>query len=178
MSQSGRRYRLAAAVLGALMGMPASAGQTSPSMPDPLASLALYDGEWSVRADHPWSGAAPGAIDRLSSRCHRFTAYFACEQTVDGQTANLIVYTVDEAGRVKTQAITRNGLAGGRGDLTLVGSHWTYLDKPAPSLQGPWSRTENFVRDHDHIRFEQYQSDDNGKTWRLTNSGEENRQPP
>jgi hypothetical protein len=143
---------------------------------DPFSSLAIYDGTWAVRAEHPWSGAAPGALDRLVSRCQRFTEYFACEQTVNGKTQGLIVYSPGNgAGALHTRFIAPNGLAGGLGDLKLDGDHWIYLDKPPPSLKGNWSRTENFVLDHDHIRFEEYESSDEGKSWSRVNSGTEER---
>ena len=37
------------------------------------------------------------------------------------------------------------------------------------------SRTENFILDHDHIRFEEYEPKDEGKTWTKTSSGTEER---
>ena len=45
-------------------------------------------------------------------------------------------------------------------------------------LKGNWSRTENFILDRDHIRFEEYESSDEGKTWTKTNSGTEERTAP
>ncbi len=143
---------------------------------DPFASLTLYDGEWEVRAEHPWSGAPPGAVDRLTSHCHRFTAYFACEQTINGKTASIIVYTLASDGGFSTRTIAPNGLAGGRGGLSLSGRRWTYLDKPPPPLTGNWSRVENVIVDHDHIHFAEFTSADEGKTWQPVNSGDEVRQ--
>jgi hypothetical protein len=141
---------------------------------DPFGKLAIYDGTWTVHASHPWSGGQAGSADQLVSRCHRFVAYFACEQTINGAPASLIVYTAsDEPERLNTRTITPSGLAGGRGDLTLAGPHWTYIDRPPASLKGDWSRTENIVTDRDHIHFEEYASSDEGKSWRLTNEGEE-----
>jgi hypothetical protein len=167
---AGLALLLLAAPLGATAAPPPGA------QADPFAPLSLYDGDWSVRAKHPWSGAAEGASDRLQSRCRRFTLYFACEQTVNGKPQALIVYTVGEApGRFNTRTIAPNGLAGARGDLTLEGQHWTYLDKPPAGLTGPWSRVENVVVDKDHIRFEEYESSDQGKTWTQTNAGAEER---
>ena len=151
--------------------------------PDPFAPLAVYNGTWTVHADHPWSGAAPGTpgnptLDHLVSRCQRFTLYFACEQTVNGKTQALLVYTVGSSpGKFHCRFISPDGLAGGRGDLTLDGNHWTYLDKPPPTLKGNWSRVENFILDHDHIRFEECESADEGKTWTKPNSGTEERAP-
>lgn len=143
---------------------------------DPFAPLALYDGTWTVRAEHPWGGGAPSSVDHLISRCQRFTEYFACEQTVNGKVQSLIVYTAgDSAGKLHTRFIEPGGLAGGRGDLTLEGNHWTYFDKPPLNMKGNWSRVENFIVDHDHIRFEEYESSDEGKSWNKTNSGTEER---
>jgi hypothetical protein len=148
----------------------------SPPPADPFAPLAIYNGTWTVHAEHPWSGAAPGTPDHLISRCQRFILYFACEQTINGKPQSLIVYTsINSPGKLHTRFIEPDGLAGGRGDLTLDGNHWTYLDKPPPPLKGNWSRTENFILDHDHIRFEEYESTDEGKTWTKTNSGAEQR---
>ena len=150
----------------------------APAQPqsDPFAEVAIYDGNWAVRATHPWSGASTGAVDRLESRCRRFTLYFACEQTVNGKPQALIVYTAGNApGGLHTRTIAPNGLAGGRGDLTLEGKRWTYLDKPPAGLKGPWSRVENVIVDRDHIRFEEYESTDEGKTWAQVNAGTEER---
>ena len=154
---------------------PAAAVQ---SAADPFAPLAIYGGAWTVRAEHPWSGAAPGAQDHLLSHCERFDSYFACEQTVNGKARSLLVYTATSTpGKLNCRLIAPDGLAGGRGELTLAGNHWSYLDKPPVSLKGDWSRVENFVLDHDHIRFEEYSSADEGKTWTKTNSGMEERVP-
>jgi len=54
----------------------------------------------------------------------------------------------------------------------------TYLDKPPVSPKGNWSRVENFILNHDHIRFEEYESDYEGKTWTKTNFGTEERAAP
>jgi hypothetical protein len=95
---------------------------------------------------------------------------------VNGKTQALLVYTADATpGKLHSRFIAPDGLAGGRGDLTVDGHHWTYFDKPPLALQGKWSRVENFIVDYDHIRFEKYESSDKGKTWIKTNSGREER---
>ena len=111
---------------------------------EPFTSLALYNGTWKVRADKPWSGGANGSTGLLISRCQRFTAYFACEQTVNGKVDSLLVYTVTaDPGRLRSRMIAPNGLAGGRGDLMINCNHRTYVDKPPAGLEGNWSRVEN-----------------------------------
>jgi hypothetical protein len=147
--------------------------------PDPFAPLTVYSGTWTVKAEHPWSGGASGSLDHLVSHCERFTSYFTCEQTVNGKTQGLLVYTATSSpGKLHSRFIAPDGLAGGRGDLTLDGNHWTYIDKPPFTLKGNWSRVENFILDHDHIRFEEYESPDEGKTWTKINFGTEERSAP
>jgi hypothetical protein len=147
-----------------------------PTATDPFLPLAIYSGTWKVRAEHPWSGGAPGTTDDLVSRCERFTLYFACEQTVNGKTLSLIVYSAGPAlGKLYTRFIEPGGLAGERGDLTLDNNHWTYLDKPPAGTKANWSRVENYILDHDHIRFEEYESADEGKSWNKINAGTEER---
>jgi hypothetical protein len=58
----------------------------TPPAPNPFAPLTIYNGSWTVHAEHPWSGATPGTPNHLVSRCQHFTQYFACEQTVNGKT--------------------------------------------------------------------------------------------
>jgi hypothetical protein len=143
---------------------------------DPFASLEIYNGTWKVRAEHPWSGSAPGSVDSLVSRCQTFTLYFTCEQTVNGKVQGLLVYSAgSSATKLHSRLIAPDGLAAGRGDLSLDGNHWIYLDKPPSPLKGNWSRTENTIIDHDHIRFEEYESADEGKSWVKINSGIEER---
>ncbi len=149
-----------------------AAGATSATS-DPFAPLAVYDGEWEIRAKNPWSGGPAGTVDRLTSRCHRFTAYLTCEQTVNGKTGSLIIYTLAADGGFNTRTVAPNGLAGGRGTLSLAGPRWTYLDKPPPPLAGNWSRVENIIVDHHHIHFAEFTSADEGKTWQPVNSGDE-----
>jgi hypothetical protein len=157
--------------LGLLVSVDRAEAQP-PLTTEAFKRLEIYGGDWIVRADHPWSGAPAGSSDHLRSRCQRFSAYFACEQTVNQKPLALIVYTAAEApNRFHTRTIATDGRAGGRGDLVLDGNRWTYLDKPPSGLKGPWSRTENIIRDQNHIRFVESESSDGGKTWHQTNAG-------
>ncbi len=168
-----RRTKQTIVLLSLAVIQSALRGQTAT---DPFAPLTIYNGTWTVHAAHPWGGGPPGTADHLVSRCQRFTEFFACEQTVDDKAVGLIVYTIgSSAGKLHSRFIAPDGLAGGRGDFILDGSHWTYLDKPPKGLTGKWSRVENYVLNHDHIRFEEYESADEGKSWIKKNSGTEDR---
>jgi hypothetical protein len=174
------RKRITVCVVVALcsLGFPYAtfAGPQSLLENNPFAQLSIYNGEWRVYATHPWSGAPAGTADQLRSRCRRLTLYFVCEQTVNAEVKTLIVYTVGTGQtQFNTRTIVPNGLAGGRGDLTIDDTHWTYLDKPPTGLKGPWSRVENIIIDKNHIQFREYESQDEGVTWIQTNSGMEKR---
>jgi hypothetical protein len=143
---------------------------------NPLAALAVYGGNWKVRATHPWSGAARGAVDRLTSRCQMLSQYYVCEQTVNDKTLGLILYTIGKRyGELHSRFVAPDGEVAPLGDLTLRGNHWTYLDRPAGHRRGKWSRTENVVLNENRIVFEEYESSDQGQTWVKTNSGTEDR---
>lgn len=190
--RSTRVGRVSALALTLIAAAPPTAPAPTPPLiaPDPLDALTIYPGEWKVRAAHPWSGADPAKrgengdfpTDRLSSRCQHFAAYVACEQTINLVPKMLIVYTRGEPdkdgnSRLNTRFIDPKGLAGARGEMAMAGNVWTYTDKPPAGLTGNWSRTVNTILSRDHIRFEEYESADEGKTWQLTNQGDEWRMP-
>jgi hypothetical protein len=151
-----------------------SAAGAKPAAPPLLEVLMLYRGDWRVTADHPWSGATPGSVDRLRSACTLFQAYLACEQSVNGKPLALIVFTVgDRPGEFYTRTIAPSGLAGARGSMTIEGNRLTFMDKPAAGLTGPWSRVENHIISRNEIRFAEYESTDEGRSWKRTNAGTE-----
>jgi hypothetical protein len=89
----------------------------------------------------------------------------------------LIVFVTAEAPLTyHTQPILPDGHATGRGDLTIDGNHWTFLGKDVETDKTTWYRTENYFTGKDKIHFEQFESTDDKKTWKMTNSGDEVRQ--
>jgi hypothetical protein len=167
--------RILPLILGAC-ALTGSAAAADPAATPSLQALLLYRGEWRVTADHPWSGAPSGSVDRLRSACTLFHAYLACEQSVNGKPLALIVFTPGaRPGEFYTRTIAPSGLAGGRGTMTIEGRSWTFLDKPAAGLTGSWSRVENVIVSRKEIKFAEYESEDEGKTWKRTNAGIERR---
>jgi len=142
---------------------------------DPFAPLALYNGTWTVHAQHPFSGAA--GPDTLVNHCTHGTAFYSCEQIVNGKPAALVVFTLSsEPGKFDVDNILPNGHASSGTGLIVQGDHWTYTDK---STDNPHRyRTENTFHGPDSIHFEQFESPDGGKTWNKTNEGDETRVKP
>ena len=85
----------------------------------------------------------------------------------------LIVYTATEdPTKFHSQPVLPDGQAVGRGDLTILGDHWTFLGSRTDATgKETFYRTENLFTGRDKIHFEQYESGDN-KTWVKKNEGD------
>jgi hypothetical protein len=144
--------------------------------PDPFTSLDVYNGTWSVHAQHPFSGGT--GPDTLVNHCTHGQAFFSCEQVVNGKPAALVVFTISsEAGKFDVDNIFPNGHASSNTDLLIHGDHWTFLTHAAAPGDKRY-RTENVFHGPDAIHFEQFESTDDGKTWTKTNEGDESRLRP
>jgi len=138
---------------------------------DAYAPLALYDGAWTLK---PTTGATVSIVDR----CRRMTTFFACEQTVDGKIAGLLLFVPapsnDRVFHYRTQFLHPDLTPAGAGStLTIDGNDWVYADPKAPGAT-PWIRTLNRFYGHDRIHFARQSSAD-GRTWTTIAEGEEAR---
>ena len=90
-----------------------------------FAPIKVYEGTWSLVAAHTMAGE--GKPDTIVNHRTEGTAFYTCEQVVNGKSLALIVFTAtDDPTKFHTQPVLPNGKAVGRGDLTIVGDHWTY----------------------------------------------------
>jgi hypothetical protein len=159
-------------ILGGLLISPTAGAE--PAATPSLTALLLYREEWRVTADHQWSGATPGSVDRLRSACTLFPAYLACEQSVNGKSLVLIVFTVGgRTGGFYTRTIAPSGLARARRTMTTEGRRWTFLDKLAAGLTGAWSRVESRIISSNEVSFAEFETTDEGRTWKRMNAGTE-----
>ncbi len=148
----------------------------APPADGPFAALTIYNGTWSVKALHAFSGGT--GPDTLENHCTAGQAFYTCEQIVNGSPAALVIFVVaKEPGKFDVDNVLPNGHALSNTDLFVKGDHWTYLTHASAPGQ-PQYRTENVFHGADSIHFEQFQSTDDGKTWTKTNEGEETRQNP
>lgn len=135
-----------------------------------FASLRLYEGKWQLtRANQP-PGAKP---EQIVNQCASLGKYFACEQTIDAQHGNLIVFVAtDKPGHFYTQNITPEGRATGRADLEISGDKWTYSSTWDQGGKTIFYRTTNIFTGKNKIHFEQAESSD-GTEYKVTGSGDE-----
>ncbi len=135
------------------------------------APLWLYQGSWQVTRKSLAAGAKP---DQLVNQCALLGKYFACQQTVNGADGGLVIFIpAEKAGQYYTQNITKEGRAGGKGDLDISGDHWTYSSRwPEENGKITYYRTTNLFTGKNRIHFEQAESPD-GKQWTVTGSGDE-----
>ncbi len=142
---------------------------------NPFAPLELYNGTWTVHAQHSFSGA--DGPDTLVNHCNRGQAFYTCEQIVNGKPAALVIFTASsEPGKFDVDNILPNGHASSDTDLFIHGDHWTFITNSATNT--PRYRTENVFNGPDRIHFEQFESPDGGKTWNKTNEGDDTRVKP
>ncbi|MHB1700439.1 MAG: hypothetical protein ACYCSN_09960 [Acidobacteriaceae bacterium] len=148
-----------------------------PAAPNPLADISVYNGAWTVTAQHTMAG--PGKQDHLVNRCRLTGSFYACEQVVNGKTMALILFVAgDKPGQFHTQSVLPDGHSVGRGDLVIVhetkGDHWTFTSKDTEQQKTKQYRTENYFSGPNKIHFDQFESID-GVKWELKNSGDEQR---
>jgi hypothetical protein len=134
--------------------------------------LKVYEGTWTVVSAHTMAG--DGRPDTLVNHCTEGTAFYTCEQVVNGKSVALVVFTAtDDPAKFHSQPVLPDGRAAGRADLTIAPDHWIFLSS-AKDGNGKemFYRTENFFTGRDKIHFEQYESGDN-QTWVKRNQGDE-----
>jgi hypothetical protein len=137
-----------------------------------FAPIRVYEGTWTVISAHTMAGE--GRPDTVVNHCNEETAFYTCEQVVNGKSIALIVFTAtDDPTKFHTQPVLTNGQAAGLADLTIVGDHWTFLSTGTnDSGRQVFYRTENIFTGRDKIHFEQYESGDK-KSWVKKNEGDE-----
>ncbi len=130
-----------------------------------FAPLTVYNGNWILN---------PGG-EKLSNHCHASDAFYTCEQVLNGKAVAMLVFVaLDKPGSYRSQVLLTNGKPGGSSNLTIDGSHWTFLT--ADDSGKPTLRVDNYFKDRDHIHFEQFKADASG-AWTKTGEGDEVRVP-
>ena len=114
-----------------------------------FAPIKVYEGTWTVVSAHTMAGQ--GRPDTIVNHCNEGTAFYTCEQVVNGKSLALIVYTATEdPTKFHSQPVLPDGQAVGRGDLTILGDHWTFLGSgkdAAGKDVGLWRRGEGGWRE-------------------------------
>jgi len=147
-----------------------SAGAAPPVTDAVYGPLWSYQGTWHVTSKN--AGAKP---DELKNQCALVGKYFVCQQTINGQVGDLLIFipVPNNAGHYHTQNVNLQGRASGVGDLEISGDRWVYSSRwDQGGGKATYYRTTNVFTGKSRIQYEQSESP-NGKDWKVTNSGEE-----
>ena len=140
---------------------------------DPYAPLYLYEGRWIFTTT---GSSSMKKSENVTTHCDRLGTYFLCEQTIDGDQDDLMVFIPrEQSGHYYTQSVTKDDYASGRGELLIEGDRWTYLDKAEQNGKTTYYRNVNVFTGKNQIHFEQSESSD-GVKWTVISSGDEMRQ--
>ena len=144
----------------------------APAPQSSFAALEVYNGHWTVQAQHSFSGGS--GPDALTNTCHADAAFFTCEQVVNGRPGALVVFTpAKTAGEFKVANVMPDGSTSTGTTLTVTGNHWTFLSRDPAGK--PSFRVENSFLTPDHIHFEMSSTADGGVTWTPVNQGDTTR---
>jgi hypothetical protein len=112
--------------------------------PGGIEKLQAYQGTWKIETEHfntRFSKAAKES-STLRNDCWRSAGYFVCDQFVNGESKDLIVFTYDaKDDTYNSYSVPAGGGEGGSGKLLIKGSVWTF----------PWESKEDGKTFYFHV---------------------------
>src|ERR1022692_1329185 len=112
--------------------------------PAGIEKLQAYQGTWKIETEHfntRFSKAAKES-STLRNDCWRSAGYFVCDQFVNGESKDLIVFTYDaKDDTYNSYSVPAGGGEGGSGKLLIKGSVWTV----------PWESKEDGKTFYFHV---------------------------
>ncbi|HTQ56906.1 MAG TPA: hypothetical protein VMI94_20705 [Bryobacteraceae bacterium] len=101
-----------------------------------LEKIAAYAGTWKIQTEHFKTrfSEAGKESSTLRNDCWRSGGFFVCDQFVDGESRDLIVYTYNaKDDTYNSYSVPAEGGRGGSGTLLIRDNVWTF----------PWERTQD-----------------------------------
>jgi hypothetical protein len=120
--------KLAAAAVLALLARAAE--------PTGIERILAYQGTWKIETEHFATrfSKAEKESSTLRNDCWRSAGYFVCDQFVNGESKDLMVFTYDpKEDSYHSYSVPAGGGEGGSGKLLINGNVWTF----------PWDREED-----------------------------------
>jgi hypothetical protein len=138
-----------------------------------VTSLTAYSGNWRVVRKGVDPSAKP---ERLQNNCATIGTYYACQQTINGTIGGVLIFIPSGgSGHFITQNVAPSGRATGTGELNIeagAAARWIFLSSWNNGTKTIRYRTIDVFTTKNKIEFQQEESEDNGKSWRTTGSGE------
>jgi len=104
--------------------------------PAGIEKIQAYHGTWKIEIEHYNTRFSKAAKESSTLRndCWRSAGFFVCDQFVNGESKDLIVFTYDaKEDMYNSYSVPAGGGAGGNGKLLIKGNVWTF----------PWERKED-----------------------------------
>lgn len=141
-----------------------------------LDRLAVFAGTWKSEAQTfktPYSEET-SVSTTLVNQCWKTGAFFLCNQSVDGNSRVLLVFTYKGGDSYGVTYIPADGSHASNGSLVVAGGVWTYPGESHKYGQVTYFRTVNIYGNNDNIDYREEYSDDQ-QTWTLMAKGHETR---
>jgi len=160
----------------ALAGSAASAADTGHT-PTGVERLLVFAGTWKSESDQyqtAYSKASHVAVTTVND-CMRNGNYYACNQSVNGQSRWLLVFVYPGSGDTYgTYLVPADGTPGVSGQLIIYDKTWTFPVQRNNLGKVTYFRTVNTFLDANHYDFRQEYSEDK-QTWTVMSQGHQTR---
>ena|SRR5690348_13136117 len=160
-----------AAVLASTLGVAADA-----PAPDGLDRLNVFAGTWKSVGQNfktPYSEAADTS-STVTNQCWKTGAFFICNQSVDGVSRVLVVFTYKGGDTYTVSNIPASGGIASNGSLVIAGGIWTFPGVSHKYGQATYFRTVNIYSNNDNLDYREEYSEDQ-QTWTAMAQGHETR---
>lgn len=162
--------------IAALAWCSAALGADQASPPQGLDRLKPFSGAWkseSENFDTIFSHAAK-VSSILANECSIKGSFYICNQSVNGQSRVLLVFSQSGGDTYGVTYIPADGSHAITGTLIIAGDTWTYPGQQTKLGQITYFRTVDVFTDADTIEFQEEFSADN-QHWTLMAKGHETR---
>lgn len=163
-------------LLAAALAVSALATAADAPAPTALDRLNVFAGTWKSDIQNfktPYSEESTGS-STLVNQCWKTGAFFICNQTVDGVSRALLVFTFKGGDTYNEAEISADSGRSANGTLLVDGGVWTFPGQFHKLGQVVYVRTVNIYNDNDSLDFREEFSTDQ-QTWTVMSKGHETR---
>jgi len=146
------------------------------SSPTGLDRLNIFAGTWKSESQTfktPYSEEG-SSTTTLVNQCWKAGAFFVCNQSVNGVSASMLVFTYKGGDTFSEAAVQVATGQANNGTLMIAGGVWTFPGVSHKLGQVTYFRVVNIYSDNDHLDYREEFSTDQ-QNWTLMAKGHETR---
>ncbi len=154
----------------------AATSSAAADAPSPLDRLNIFAGTWKSDTQTfktPYSEEGSSSYT-LVNQCWKAGAFFLCNQSVDGVSRTMLVFSYKGGDTYKEVAVSADSGMGSNGTLLVDGGVWTFPGETHKLGQVVYFRTVNIYDGSDSLDYREEYSDDQ-QNWTLMAKGHETR---